>query len=186
MASRALRLVTVAEFLRMDFGPDLKAELDRGVIRMMASGTAAHARIQRNIIRYFGTVLRGSGCSAYGSDMAVRIDAAMSLRYPDIAIFCGKDSPEFDQTMAFDDPIVICEVLSGSIATFDQETKLDEYKSLASVETVCFIDPERQRVRVVQRTGKVAWTDAWLDEGEDIMLPRFALNLPQSEIFARD
>lgn len=39
------RLLTV-EFLQIDFGPELKAELDDGCIRMMAGGSRSHARVQ--------------------------------------------------------------------------------------------------------------------------------------------
>ena len=37
-------LLTAEEFLQFDFG-DRKAELDNGVIRMMAGGTARHSEI---------------------------------------------------------------------------------------------------------------------------------------------
>lgn len=37
-------LLTAEDFLEIDFG-ELKAELDNGVIHMMAGGTARHARV---------------------------------------------------------------------------------------------------------------------------------------------
>jgi hypothetical protein len=42
-------LLTAEDFLDIDFG-DRKAELDDGVIRTMASGTARHARVQFNLL----------------------------------------------------------------------------------------------------------------------------------------
>lgn len=59
-------LVTTEQFLRMDFGPDKKAELDHGVVRMMAGGTAAHARVQANVLALLRAALRGTGCRPYG------------------------------------------------------------------------------------------------------------------------
>lgn len=57
-------LVTAAEFLRMDFG-DRKAELDNGVIRMIAGGTGRHARVAFNILLALGKRLEGTGCTPY-------------------------------------------------------------------------------------------------------------------------
>jgi hypothetical protein len=60
------RLLTAEEFLQIDFGPDLKAELDDGVIRMIAGGTRAHARVQANLTITLGNALSGSSCRPYG------------------------------------------------------------------------------------------------------------------------
>ena len=89
------RLLTAEEFLRIDFGPEMKAELDNGVIRMMTGGTRAHARVQANLMTALGVALRGSGCRPYGSDMAVRT-RDRSVRYPDITVDCGSpdDRPD--------------------------------------------------------------------------------------------
>ena len=53
-------LLTAKEFLEIDFG-ERKAELDNGVIRMMAGGTARHAEVQANLLDGFG---RSSGVAA--------------------------------------------------------------------------------------------------------------------------
>lgn len=63
----AYRLLTAKEFLEIDFG-EQKAELDNGVIRMKAGGTARHARVQHNILLALGTRLRGTGCTPYNSE----------------------------------------------------------------------------------------------------------------------
>lgn len=50
MTNPAYRLLDAEEFLEIDFGAERKAELDQGVIRMMAGGTRAHARVQANLL----------------------------------------------------------------------------------------------------------------------------------------
>jgi Putative restriction endonuclease len=65
------RLSTAKEFLKIDFG-DQKAELDNGVIRMMAGGTGRHAEVQINIASALRQRLRGSGCKPYGPDIGGR------------------------------------------------------------------------------------------------------------------
>jgi Uma2 family endonuclease len=87
------RLLTAEQFLQIDFGPDIKAELDNGIIRVMTGGSRDHVRIQMNLYRYLGVALRGSGCRPYGSDIVIRTYDG-SVRYPDLTIDCG--SPKVD------------------------------------------------------------------------------------------
>lgn len=177
-------LLTVEEFLRIDFGPEKKAELSNGVIRMMAGGAAAHNRIQSNVIGLLHSALRGSGCRPYGSDMGVRMHD-FSLRHPDVSVFCGRDSPENDKLREFDDPVMVVEVLSPSTRDEDVSVKLPEYKAVASMQTILFIDPDTGSMRLLQRTGPSAWNDAELAAGAPVSLPRFDLTLTHSDIFAR-
>lgn len=177
-------LLTAEEFLEIDFG-DKKAELDNGVIRMMAGGTARHARVQFNILLALGTRLRGTGCTPYNADMATRTHD-YSIRYPDVTVFCGHDGPEDDGAKAFADPRVLFEVLSAGTSRTDLRVKLPEYKALASVDTIVFVDLATERLRVVQRTAARRWDDDEHDEPFDLPLPALGLTLPHDAIFARD
>ncbi len=177
-------LLTATEFLELDFG-DRKAELDNGVIRMMAGGSARHAEVATNILASLRAFLRGSGCKPYSADMATRTHDR-SVRYPDVSVFCGKNDPANDAAKAFDDPRVLFEVLSGSTARTDLRTKLDEYKALDSVDTIVFVDIAAERLRVIQRTGPHGWSDVAHDEAFDVPLPALGATLPHAEIFARD
>lgn len=177
-------LITAAEFLAMDFG-DHKAELDNGVIRMMAGGTARHARVQQNILVALAQKLRGTGSAPYGSDMATQTNER-AIRYPDVTVFCGRSGPENDAIKAFDDPKVIVEILSAGTARTDLRIKLPEYKALSSVDAVVFVDIESERVRVVWRTGPDDWAEHGSSEPDNLDLPSLGITLAHSEIFARD
>ena len=176
-------LLTAEEFLDIDFG-ERKAELDNGVIRMMASGTARHARVQGNIYVALAQRLRGSGCSPYNSDMAART-GDRSIRYPDLAIYCGRDDRSNDDQKAFDDPRVVFEVLSAGTARTDLRVKLDEYKGLASIDTIVFVDIAVERLRIVQRTAN-GWSETLHGESANLSLPTLDIVLTHNEIFARD
>ncbi len=177
-------LLTVDEFLEIDFG-ERRAELNRGVIWMMAGGTARHARVQGNIFAALREKLRGSGCAAYGPDMGLRTRDD-SLRLPDVGVYCGKESGAFDKATTFDDPRALFEVLSDGTARTDLREKLPEYKALPSLDTIVFIDTATERVRVVQRTGRKSWNEAEHDEPADVDLPALGITLTHAEIFARD
>ena len=185
MATQAeYRLLTAEEFLRIDFGPDLKAELDEGVVRMMAGGTRDHARVQMNLYAFLRTALRDGGCRPYGSDMAVRT-SGRSVRYPDLTVDCGApgDRPDDD---VLRNPTVIMEVLSPSTRRDDERVKLVEYRQLASVDTIVLVDPDAEKCRVLQRTGPDAWSDDTSAAPAGVSLPLLGVTIPHAEIFARD
>lgn len=175
--------VTADEFLEMDFG-ERKAELDNGVIRMMAGGTRRHAEVAGNIFLVLGTLLRGSGCKPFTSDMAVRTHE-LSIRYPDVAVYCGRDGPEHDDDKSADDPRVIFEVLSGSTARTDLTAKLIEYKAMPSVDAIVFVDIASERLRVLLRPEPDTWTEVQHREPVDLLLPSLGISVPHTEIFGR-
>lgn len=178
-------LLTVEDFLKIRFAADQKAELSNGRIRMMAGGKGSHARVQANILSWLRVALRGSGCRPFGSDMGIRT-GAVSLRYPDISVFCGRNGSENDELTVFDDPKVVIEVLSPSTRDEDFGAKLPEYHALASVDAILFVEPETGVKRLIQRTGPAAWSDAELDSEADVTLTSLGLTIPNAEIFARD
>lgn len=177
-------LLTAKDFFEINFG-DRKAELDKGAIRMMAGGTARHAEVSGNIFSALRDRLRGSGCRAYGSDMAVRT-LDISIRYPDVSVFCRPRDPGDETAKAFPDPRVIVEVLSAGTARTDLRIKLEEYIELPSVDTIVFVDIATERVRIVQRTGPNGWSNVLYGEPADVSLPALNLTIPHAEIFARD
>lgn len=181
----AYRKITADEFLAMDFGTDKKFELTDGVIVSMTGSTEPHSWVKGNIHHWLRTHLRGGRCRPYDSDMAVRISET-EVRYPDASIYC--DAPPRDElrsTRALSNPTVVFEVLSPSTAANDQGTKLQEYKSVESIRTIAYVDPDNELCRTVERLE-----DGWLDHifsgTRGIEIPSLNLVIPHSEIFARD
>lgn len=179
------RLLTAEEFLLMDFGPDMRAELDNGIIRMMTGGTRAHTRIQRNVLTFLSNALRGSGCNPYGPDTGVQTHGR-SVRYPDVGVFCGDlERPEDDELRTMPNARVVIEILSESTEAVDLRTKLPEYQAIDTIDTIVFVDPWRERLRIVQRTGPRWWSDQDHDDPVDLALPSIKVVIPHAEIFAR-
>ena len=185
MATRSLdpayRRVTVREFLAMDLG-DAKAELVDGMILMMAGGSPRHAAIAMNLGIALGNRLRGTGCRPYGSDLAIRTGEA-SIRFPDVSVYCREDTRDDPaDPKLLGDPRVLFEVLSPSTARNDQITKLAEYRARPGVRTVVFVDPENERVRVVDTAQKRE--AGWLATGSEVELSTLGITLSHNEIFA--
>ena len=178
--------ITVDQFLKINFPSGRKYELVDGVIRMMTGGTPAHARASANIVAYLREKLRGTGCRAYGSDMGVRV-GENDARYPDVSVYCGNPaSPEAEKQLLFTDPVAIFEVLSPSTSKADQNEKLGEYREIASLQTVVFVDPDNELTRVVQRLGPTSWRDDLFAQPHDVELPSLNVTIPHGEMFARD
>ena len=176
------RLLNAEEFLQIDFGPDLKAELDNGYILMMAGGTRDHARVQSNVMISLGVGLRGTGCRPYGSDMGVRAHD-LSVRYPDVSVDCGSPSDR-DDDLVLSAPKALFEVLSPSTRDRDLRVKKEEYRAIPTVDTIVFLDPDDQTVSVSQRIPG-GWSDTEFG-AVDVVLPALNLTIPHAEIFARD
>lgn len=152
---------------------------------MMAGGTLRHAQVQGNVFAWLRSQLRGSGCRTFSSDVATQTHD-LSIRYPDISVFCRAFEMADDKRKALDDSRVIVEILSAGTARTDLKTKLYEYQALPSVDTIVFVDTATGRLRVVQRTGPHSWHDTDNDQRTDVALPSLSLTIPHEEIFARD
>lgn len=176
--------ITAAEFFEIGFPTDRKLELVNGVIVATAGGSQRHAEVQTNIIGALASRLRGSGCKPFSASMAVRTGEC-TIRYPDASIL-RIVPPERDDDRFTSEPIALFEVLSPSTADNDQRVKLAEYRSLASGQTIVFVDPADESVRVVQRTGPRGWHDEVLPDDAAIALPSLRITLPRAEVFARD
>ena len=189
MATAATRLLTVDEFLSIQFRFDEdvapRIELDNGKILAMAGGSALHSMVQGNIFGALLRTLRGSGCRPHGPDMGVRTND-LSLRYPDVSVFCGHQNPEDAKLRYFDDPKLIVEVLSPSTRRKDEGIKLIEYHSLTSLDAILYVDPDARTVRLWTRTEPGGWQDADIPVGSDIELNALGVTLSWEELFALD
>lgn len=176
------RMLTVEEFLDIDWG-EQKVELNNGAVYMMAGGTIAHARVGRNILVALFTKLRGSGCIPLGSDAGLR-PHDFSLRYPDVAVYCGEQTHD-DNAKALREPKAVFEVLSDGTARSDLTTKLGEYKLMPSLDTIVFVDIGRKTFRILQRDG-ISWLDGPFAARDAVELPTLGVMLTVDEIFSRD
>lgn len=186
MATTAKRLLTVDEFLQLEFSGDegRRVELDNGRICMMAGGSGEHARVQKNIFGALFIALRGTGCAPYGPDMGIRTHD-LSLRYPDVSVFCGRDAEANDKLLEWDDPRVVVEVLSPSTKDQDERVKLHEYCAVASLDAILYADPVAKKLRLLTRTGARGWSDIEIATGATATLPTLNIVLTWEDVFGR-
>jgi Uma2 family endonuclease len=117
--------------------------------------------------------------------MAVRVSET-EIRYPDVSIECGSTRlDEMFEERVLSNPIAVVEVLSPSTTSLDQGTKLEEYKRIASIRTVAFVDPINEMCRTVERLEE-GWLDHIFSGTRGIVIPALDLTIPHADVFARD
>lgn len=185
--SLAPKLMTADEFLvwRMDqegtweFVDGVPRRKFANPLNMMAGGTQNHARVAANLIAALHPRLRGSACTALGSDLAVR-NAQNRVRQPDVSVECG---PFDGHDMSAREPRAVFEVLSPSTRRTDVAIKAGEYRQLPSLMHLIMLEADYPRLVVWTRDG-AAWSDQEvIGMKSTLRLLHLRVELPFSEIY---
>jgi Uma2 family endonuclease len=144
------RTLTPEDFLAWEADQLEKHEFYFGEVFGMAGGTPDHARIILNTAFVLESALRGSGCRAFSSDLAVELDAAGHFAYPDVTVICGEVQLRPDSHVV-QNPTLIVEVLSPSTERWDQGGKLRSYRALPSVQAVLLVASAHRSAELYQR-----------------------------------
>jgi Uma2 family endonuclease len=88
-------------------------------------------------------------------DLSCAAPAADLIRRPDIGVDCGRRDPEGYKATS---PRLVVEVLSPSTRDFDSIRKLEEYKSVAGLDYILFVEPNEPAVALWSRRD-----DEWLE-----------------------
>ncbi|TDR93443.1 Uma2 family endonuclease [Enterovirga rhinocerotis] len=181
MAQRAEQpWTTDAFFAWQDRQQDRYELVDGFPIRMMAGARNVHDTITINLLSELRMKLRGSGCVPFSGDSSVETYPGR-IRRPDAGIDCGRRDPNAYKAA---EPRLVAEVLSPSTRDLDTLEKLAEYKSIASLDTILFVEPNAAQVAVWSRDAERAWERSFV-EGLDavIELPGLGIALPLSELY---
>jgi Uma2 family endonuclease len=153
MRQTASRRMTADEFLHWQRDRDRLYELVDGVVVGMVGARRAHDRVVVNALREFATQLRGNPCQPFSESVAVRIPAG-NIRRPDLGIDCGKFDPD---GLVAPEPRLVLEVLSPSTKGVDQFRKLDEYRTIETLDYVLLVDPDVAEAILWSRDASRVW-----------------------------
>jgi Uma2 family endonuclease len=193
------RRYTVDEYFAMEAAmPEAKLEYRDGEIvnirelqaldpQGMAGGSRRHVQISSNLHISLGHALRGSPCSAFGSDTRIQIPRKTLYAYADLTVVCGKQ--EWESRRGVGDtlinPKVLVEVLSPSTESYDRGTKFHRYFEIPSLEEYVLVSQNEPRVDVYLRRDDGSWLLNSFAGME--AMARFAsvdVKIPLSEIYA--
>lgn len=161
---------------------DRRHELIDGVPILMAGANRRHDRITINALTTFDRHLGAGPCQTFSADTFVRIPAG-NRRQADMGVDCGRPD---EASLEADEPTLVLEVLSPTTRAFDQNDKLEEYKTVPSLRYVLLVDPDAPQVRLYRRADAERWfTERATGLHASIGLPLFAMDLRLTDLYAR-
>ena len=178
MAEAALQPMTVAAFLEFDDGSDTRYELVGGVPVAMNPPKGPHVEITTRLVVILARLLVAP-CRPIVTGLVAHHQDDTTFRLPDLFVTCAPTPP----SGLFDQPRLIVEVLSPSTEREDRTSKLDFYKTFASLQAILFVWQDTRRLELHERAA-----DAWIVKdliGSGTMhLRDLAIDLEMEEIYA--
>jgi Uma2 family endonuclease len=173
MSELAVKRMTVAEFLRWENGTDTRYELLAGLPVAMAPPAIARGILALRLGARIDAALRSRPpCFGQSEAGIARPDRNDTCYIADLAVTCTP--PERGQQL-LRDPVLIVEILSPGTALYDRQTKVSDYRRIASVEEILLIDSASVFAEVLRRDG-----DRWITEivrGPQAMLSLASIGL---------
>src|SRR5215831_15323223 len=181
MSERAIRRMTLEEFLRWDDGTETRYELIDGFPVAMAPPAEAHRILAvRLISRIDGALASRRPCNAQIEPGVVRPDRADSYYVPDIAVTCEPNAPG---RQAMVDPTLIIEILSPSTERSDRRLKLPVYQSIESVHDILLIDADNHHAELYRRENNHWGIELVRGAQATLYLASIDLSIPMAELY---
>lgn len=175
---------SIEEYLEMERAGNQKHEYYQGEIFAMAGVAPRHNIIFRNLFGELAYRSKGRPCRPYGSDMRVHIPENTLFTYPDISIFCGKNTfldKEEDSAIG---PSALVEILSPSTRNYDRGKKFELYKAIPSFKEYILVDSEAIRIEAFRLNGQGQWQRQEYKDLSDLLpVSTIGLSLSLAEIY---
>ncbi len=191
------RLYTIEEWQALELETGEKYEFHDGElfsVSAMSGGTAYHALIGANCIRFIGNAIdatererEGDDCAVYSSDLQLMVRPNSKYVYADAAVVCG--SPLFDNrvTTAVRNPIAVVEVLSPYSVKYDSGPKYNYYTALGTIRDYIIVAQDEAWVDVRSRhkVGERWDIKVYSDLDGSIYIPSLKLSVRLKDIYKK-
>lgn len=158
--------VDFATYLRFEREAEQKHELIDGEIVAMAGATRRHNVLCGRLHDAIRPTLGDGPCILERSDqrLAVNVTTKGSVGYyPDLAVYCSDEVHPLDSDTRIH-PTVLVEVTSKTTQKKDRGVKLDDYRSIGTLNEYVIVSHERREIEIWTR-GTSGWTQRLLMEG---------------------
>lgn len=173
--------LSVEDYLQLDSNSfETRYEYVDGYVTMLSGGTANHATIGVNVTSILRSLLRGSPCRVYNSDLRVRI-AETRYFYPDATVSC--DERDRGQTDMIRSPRLVVEVLSTSTEAHDRGKKFSYYRECPTIEEYVLINTQYPSVEVFQHEKNALWTFHAFGPDDEVKLASIAVHFPVAAVY---
>ena len=172
--------LSLEAYLAWEEGQAEKHEFYRGEVFAMVGARRVHGRVVGNLVREFGTSLKGSPCQVFHEGMKVQIGDDTVL-YPDVFVTC--DEADLVTDRIFTAPTLVVEVLSPSTQACDRSQKFALYRRIPALREYILVDPDTRRVEGFRRGSDGLWVLHDMSDG-DTLEACLGLRVPLAEVFA--
>ena len=173
--------LSVEDYLQLDSNSfETRYEYVDGYVTMLAGGTANHATIGVNITSILRSLLRGSPCHVYNSDLRVRI-AETRYFYPDATVSC--DEQDRGQSDMIRSPRLVVEVLSSGTEAFDRGKKFAFYRECPTIQEYVLINTQYASVEVFRHEKNSLWTFHAFGPDDEVKLASIAVHFPVAAVY---
>jgi Uma2 family endonuclease len=185
---QAIKRYTPQEYYELERTADYRSDYYDGEIFAMAGGTSAHSLISTNIAGELRQRLKGSPCTAYESNLRLKVKATGLRCYPDVSIYCGplEQDEEDEQGETYVNPSALFEVLSPSTEGYDRGLKSQSYRRIESLRAYVLISQRAPFAEIYERQSNGSWLlleanglDATLE------IRSLGISLPLAEVYDR-
>lgn len=178
--------LTPAEYLDIERPAEWKSEYFQGKMVEMPHPNHRHCLIMGNLMYELGTQLKKRPCTAYSSQLRLRVAAIDFYTYPDIMVICGGPHFDGDRRDIVLNPILIAEVLSEPTQDYDRGEKFQRYQQLPSLREYLTIAQDAPRVEHWSRQADGRWLLANCESMDaTIQLTSIDCVLPLAEVYDR-
>jgi Uma2 family endonuclease len=177
--------MTVEEFLQWP-GDGLggRYQLIDGEVRAMSPASTTHGTIQSELAGMIRDCLRQSGMkcrSVTEPAVAVRVQADINMRVPDIGVSCA---PDVAEQIALPEPLLLIEILSpGNMK--DTWDNVWAYTTIPSVQEIAILHSTKIGAELLRRLEDGSWAENTEKIGADgtLLLRSIGLTAPLREAY---
>jgi Uma2 family endonuclease len=174
--------LTPAEYLRVERAAAYRSEYFAGEMFAMAGGSPRHSLIRTNLIGELSGGLKCCPCTAYDSDLRIRVSATGLYTYPDASVICGALEFDDEHRDTVLNPTLIAEVLSEGTEAYDRGKKFNHYRQLPSLREYLLVAQDRPTLERFARNADGTWTltiKSGLDQSLDLSAIGVTLSLAE-------
>ncbi|HSO33131.1 MAG TPA: Uma2 family endonuclease [Labilithrix sp.] len=136
------------------------------------------------VLRVLGNAVGGRPCRVHTSDLRIYVEAGGLATFPDGSVICGplaQQSPSPRATAL--NPSVLLEVTSDPSEEYDTGTKLEQYRTIASLRDYLIVSHRERRITVHGRTAECAWSTRQAITGGRVRVESLELELIVDDVY---
>ena len=170
------------EYLAWEAEQAEKHDFIDGEVYAMAGAESGHVTAAGNLYMALRQHLAGTPCRTFIADMKVQAKEGDNYFYPDVVVTCS--DADRSSPLVKREPTLIIEVLSPSTEAYDRGEKFAQYRSIASLKEIAFIDMSSRRTDVYRRGADGLWVLHPFDAGAAVTLASVELTVSAAIMFA--